>query len=72
MRIGKTTSQKVSKGEQPSIVAASSMPSGTVFIKPVNIKTESPAPKPRYMSIIPSGLSRCKTFAVFDIVNITI
>ena len=42
------------------------------FTKPVNMKTASPAPNPRYTTIIPRGLDRCKRFANFDNVNITI
>ena len=40
--------------------------------KPEYINIESPHPKPRYIKIIPIGLSSLKTFAIFAIVNITI
>ena len=46
-KMGNTTRQNVPSGEQPSMVAASSIPSGTVLIKPEYMNTESPAPKPK-------------------------
>ena len=38
---------KIWMGLQPSIMAASSISMGTLFIKPVNMNTARPAPKPR-------------------------
>ena len=46
-RMGKTTLKKICSGLQPSIMAASSISMGTLFMKPVNMKTARPAPKPR-------------------------
>ena len=45
--IGRTMPKKVRKGPQPSILAASSISSGMLLTKPQNMKTASPAPKPR-------------------------
>ncbi len=45
--IGSTTEKKVRRGEQPSIMAASSISRGMDLTKPQNINTASPAPKPR-------------------------
>ena len=45
--IGNTIRKKVCRGEQPSMVAASSISFGMLLMKPQNIKTDSPAPKPR-------------------------
>ena len=47
LRIGKTILKKICSGLQPSIIAASSIASGTDFMKPVNMNTARPAPKPR-------------------------
>ena len=47
LRIGQTTLKKICSGLQPSIMAASSISRGILFIKPVNMNTASPAPKPR-------------------------
>ena len=47
LRMGKTTLKKIWMGLQPSIMAASSISMGTLFMKPVNMKTARPAPKPR-------------------------
>ena len=46
-KMGRTTRKKVWMGLQPSIMAASSMVMGMDFIKPQNMNTASPAPKPR-------------------------
>ena len=46
-RIGNTILKKICSGLQPSIIAASSIAIGTDFIKPVNMNTARPAPKPR-------------------------
>lgn len=46
-RMGNTTLKKIWMGLQPSIMAASSISMGTLFIKPVNMNTARPAPKPR-------------------------
>ena len=48
LRMGKTTEKKVRMGLQPSIMAASSISMGMDFIKPANMNTARPAPKPRY------------------------
>ena len=45
-RMGNTTLKKIWMGLQPSIMAASSISMGTLFIKPVNMNTARPAPKP--------------------------
>ena len=42
-----TTEKKVRRGEQPSIMAASSISMGMDLTKPQNMNTASPAPKPR-------------------------
>ena len=47
LRMGKTTLKKIWIGLQPSIMAASSISMGTLFMKPVNMNTARPAPKPR-------------------------
>ena len=39
--------EKVCRGVQPSIMAASSYFQGMLFTKPQNMNTDSPAPKPR-------------------------
>ena len=69
---GTTIRIKYLNGVHPSIIAASSISREIPFTKPVNMKTASPAPNPRYTTIIPRGLDRCKRFANFDNVNITI
>ena len=46
-KIGQTTLKKIWMGLQPSIIAASSISTGMLFIKPVNMNTARPAPKPR-------------------------
>ena len=46
-RMGKTTLKKIWMGLQPSIMAASSISMGMLFMKPVNMNTARPAPKPR-------------------------
>ena len=41
-------------------------------MKPEKIKTDSPAPNPRYSKIMPTGLARCSESAIFTVGNITI
>ena len=45
--MGRTTEKKVRMGEQPSIMAASSISMGMDLTKPQNMNTASPAPKPK-------------------------
>ena len=47
LKMGNTMRKYVWMGLQPSIMAASSISMGTLFIKPVNMNTARPAPKPR-------------------------
>ena len=70
--IGTTTQKNVRSGEQPSIIAASSISREIPFTKPVNMNTASPAPNPRYTKMIPTGFPRCNIFDSLDNVNITI
>ena len=69
---GKTIKKNVFTGVHPSIIAASSISIGIDLTKPLNIKTDNPEPNPRYITIIPIGLSKLNIFATLLIGNITI
>ena len=70
--IGSTTRKKVPTGPQPSMAAASSISSGRLLTKPVNINTARPAPKPRYITGMVQGVFRCAWSAVRARVYMTI
>ena len=72
LSMGNTTRKKVWRGLHPSIVAASSISSGTPLTNPVNMNTESPAPKPRYTRTIPATLSNASVVTMKVIVYMTI
>ena len=69
---GNTIKKNVCIGLHPSIIAASSISIGIDLTNPLNINTESPDPNPRYIIIIPRGLSKFNILAILLIVNITI
>ena len=59
-------------GEHPSMSAASSISMGMDFTKPQNMKTASPAPKPRYTMMMPQGVESPRRSATSESVNMTI